>query len=107
MEADPTDTAGSLEFRVLGDVEVVVNGRPLALGGRKSRELLAFLLLHGNETVSQTRIVEALWGDDAPLTVEASLRREIQAGDEETRRFMRVLHEDVIARIAAIGESRP
>ncbi len=74
MEADPTDTAGSLEFRVLGDVEVVVNGRPLALGGRKSRELLAFLLLHGNETVSQTRIVEALWGDDAPLTVEASLR---------------------------------
>jgi hypothetical protein len=38
--------------------------------------------------------------------VEVSLRREIQAGDEETRRFMRVLHEDVIARIAAIGEGR-
>ena len=30
------------------------------------------------------------------------LRAEIRAGDEETRRFMRVLHEDVIARIAAI-----
>jgi hypothetical protein len=38
--------------------------------------------------------------------VEASPRREIQAGDEETRRFMRVLHEDVIARIAAISEGR-
>jgi hypothetical protein len=38
--------------------------------------------------------------------VEANLRREIQAGDEETRRFMRVLHEEVISRIAAIGEGR-
>ena len=28
----------------------------------------------------------------------------IAEGDEETRRYMRVLHEDVIARIAMIGE---
>ena len=35
-----------------------------------------------------------------------SLRAEIREGDEETRRFMRVLHEDVIARIAALGEAR-
>jgi hypothetical protein len=32
------------------------------------------------------------------------MRAEIRAGDEEMRRFMRGLHEDVIARIAAIGE---
>lgn len=37
-------------------------------------------------------------------TTEASLREAIQAGDEETRRLMRVLHEDVIERIARIGE---
>ncbi|MEQ1759436.1 MAG: hypothetical protein ABL986_14035 [Vicinamibacterales bacterium] len=44
----------------------------------------------------------------------ASLRADMQAigarvdaGDEETRRYMRVLHEDVISRIAAIGEGRP
>jgi hypothetical protein len=36
----------------------------------------------------------------------SALRMEIRTGDEETRRFMRVLHEDVISRIAAIGESR-
>jgi predicted nuclease with TOPRIM domain len=36
--------------------------------------------------------------------VRGELRAEIRAGDEETRRFMRVLHEEVIARIAAIGE---
>lgn len=35
-----------------------------------------------------------------------SLRAEIRQGDEETRRFVRVLHEDVIARIAALGEAR-
>ena len=33
------------------------------------------------------------------------LRAEIRAGDEETRRFMRVLHEEVIARIATIQEA--
>jgi hypothetical protein len=34
----------------------------------------------------------------------AAVRQEIRQGDEETRRFMRVLHEDVIARIAALGD---
>jgi hypothetical protein len=34
------------------------------------------------------------------------LRGEIKAGDEETRRLMRVLHEEVIARIALLGEGR-
>ena len=29
-----------------------------------------------------------------------------QAGDEETRRFMRVLHEEVLERISRIGEGR-
>jgi hypothetical protein len=36
----------------------------------------------------------------------AGIRAEIRQGDEETRRYMRVLHEDVIARIAALGEAR-
>ena len=31
------------------------------------------------------------------------LRAEIRAGDAETRRFMRVLHEEVLSRIAAIS----
>ena len=74
METSTTERAGSVEFRVLGNVEVVTDGMPLALEGRKSRELLAFLLLHANEPVPAGRIVEALWGDDAPLTVDASLR---------------------------------
>ena len=35
-----------------------------------------------------------------------ALRKEVQEGDAETRRQMRVLHEDVIARLALIHEHR-
>jgi hypothetical protein len=35
-----------------------------------------------------------------------ALRAEIRAGDEETLRYMRVLHEDVITRIATLGDGR-
>ena len=38
--------------------------------------------------------------------VRQELRAEIRQGDEETRRYMRVLHEEVIARIAALGDAR-
>lgn len=38
--------------------------------------------------------------------LKSELRAEIRAGDEETRRYMRVLHEEVISRIATIGEGR-
>ena len=36
----------------------------------------------------------------------SSLRQEISARDEETRRYMRMLHEDVIARLAIIQEGQ-
>jgi hypothetical protein len=38
-------------------------------------------------------------GDDE---TRRTLREEIRAGDEETRTLMRVLHEDLVARIALI-----
>ena len=37
----------------------------------------------------------------------SATRQEIVAGDEETRRFMRVLYEDLVARIATIGSATP
>ena len=36
----------------------------------------------------------------------AAVREEIRAGDEETRRQMRILHEEVISRIALLAEGR-
>ena len=48
---------------------------------------------------SATR-AQARAGDER---VVLTLRQEIRDGDEETRRFMRILHEEVIQRIQLLG----
>jgi hypothetical protein len=40
-------------------------------------------------------------GDESVIM---TLREEIRSGDEETRRYMRVLHEDLVGRIATLKE---
>ena len=55
-----------MEFRVLGPLEAVDDGVPLALGGPKQRSVLAMLVLDANRVVSTDRLVDGLWGD-APL----------------------------------------
>ena len=55
-----------IEFRILGPLEVVDDGRPLALGGGRQRALLALLLTRANEVVSTDRLVDELWGADPP-----------------------------------------
>jgi DNA-binding SARP family transcriptional activator len=57
-----------VEFRVLGPLEVLDDGRPLDLGAPRQRALLAFLLLHANEVVSTDRLAEALWPEEIPRT---------------------------------------
>ncbi len=51
----------AMEFRVLGPLEVLSEGRLLDLGGAKQRALLAMLLLDANSVVSTSRLIEALW----------------------------------------------
>jgi YVTN family beta-propeller protein len=55
-----------VEFRILGALEVVEQGRPLELGGPKQRALLAVLLLSRGEVVSTDRLIDELWGEQAP-----------------------------------------
>ncbi|HEV8623000.1 MAG TPA: BTAD domain-containing putative transcriptional regulator [Acidimicrobiia bacterium] len=54
-----------MEFRILGPVEVVHEGRSLPLGGSRERAVLALLLLSANRVVSAERLAADLW-DDAP-----------------------------------------
>ena len=68
------DGARDTEFRLLGPVEAMVGGRPVAIGGTKQRALLAALLLDANEVVSTGRLTEALWGEDAPASAVKSLQ---------------------------------
>jgi DNA-binding SARP family transcriptional activator/ABC-type branched-subunit amino acid transport system substrate-binding protein/streptogramin lyase len=57
-----------VEFRILGPLEVRESHREVALGRGKQRALLALLLLHRDQTISTDRIVDELWGEQAPPT---------------------------------------
>src|ERR671936_1898993 len=63
-----------MEFRVLGPLEVVHDGRVVPLDRRRLRALLAFLLLHANELVSSDRLIDEVWGPEPPKTAGASLQ---------------------------------
>jgi DNA-binding SARP family transcriptional activator len=63
-----------MEFRLLGPLEVSDRGQHVALGGQKQRSLLALLLLHANEVVSRDRLVDELWGGEAPLTASKAVQ---------------------------------
>ena len=64
----------SLDFRLLGPLEVREGDVSLALGGRKQRTLLAILLLHANEVVSSDTLIHGLWGEHAPKTAGTALQ---------------------------------
>lgn len=57
-----------IDFRVLGPVEVVEEDHPLVLGGPQQRALLAVLLVHRGEPVSSDRLMDELWGEQAPAS---------------------------------------
>ena len=68
-----------MEFRILGPLEVMSAERPMQLGGRKPRALLAELLIHANEVVSADRLIEDLWAadppEDAPNALQTTVKR--------------------------------
>src|SRR6266849_2871272 len=63
-----------MECRILGSLEVAVDGRPLPLGGPGQRALLALLLLHANEVVSSDRLLDELWVDGPPASGATALQ---------------------------------
>jgi YVTN family beta-propeller protein len=63
----------NVEFRILGPLEAVVDGRPVPLGGPKQRSLLALLLVRAGNVVSADQLIDEIWGADAPPTVRAGL----------------------------------
>jgi WD40 repeat protein/DNA-binding SARP family transcriptional activator len=56
--------ASSVEFRVLGPVAAVRNGEPIPIGGARQRALLAALIIHANQVVSQSRLIDELFGEE-------------------------------------------
>jgi predicted ATPase/DNA-binding SARP family transcriptional activator len=62
------------EYRVLGPLEALVDGRAVRLGAPKQRALLAKLLLARGSVVSRDQLVDAIWGDEPPESAAASLQ---------------------------------
>jgi DNA-binding SARP family transcriptional activator len=63
-----------VEFRILGPLEVVDDGREVPLGGTRQRALLAILLTRANEVVSTDRLIDDLWGDAPPKTAANTIQ---------------------------------
>lgn len=63
-----------MEFRLLGPLEVFFEGRPLALGAKKQRALLALLLLRANRVVPTHALIDGLWGEAPPATAQKALQ---------------------------------
>jgi predicted ATPase/DNA-binding SARP family transcriptional activator len=63
-----------LEFRVLGPVRAVRDGRELALGGPRRRAVLALLLVAGGRVVPAERLAEDLWAGSPPPGAAGTLR---------------------------------
>src|SRR5262245_15045227 len=103
-------------------MEVRAGGRPLPLPARKQRALLALLLLEANRVVGRERLIDRLWGEEAPETAVktvqvyvSQLRKLLPAGMLVTRPPGYVLEVDPDAvdvhrferLVAAAHESEP
>jgi DNA-binding SARP family transcriptional activator len=80
------------EYRILGPIEALVDGRPVDLAGPRPRAVLALLLTRANAVVPVDRLIDELWGEAAPATAPnvvqgyvSSLRRALGRDAIETR----------------------
>ncbi len=62
------------EFRILGPLEVVVDGAAVELGPPKQQALLALLLLNANAVVPRERAIDLMWGEDPPTAAVNALQ---------------------------------
>ena len=76
-----------VEFRLLGPLEVVREGEPVAIRGTRQRALLASLLLSAGRPVTADVLVRSVWGSDAGAAsvhglheVVSQLRRTLAEG---------------------------
>ncbi|SEF21303.1 DNA-binding transcriptional activator of the SARP family [Amycolatopsis pretoriensis] len=63
-----------VRFHLLGPLTVTAGGRPVPLGGRKQRVLLAHLLLNANRTVAPGQLVDTIWPGEPPTSATANLQ---------------------------------
>ena len=95
-----------LEIRVLGPVEIAWNGRPVDIGGVKSRALVARLLIDRGLVVSVDRLVDSLSGDHEGTGAEIALRSTISRVRKRLREAG-VLGSPIVTRARATSWTSP
>jgi DNA-binding SARP family transcriptional activator/tetratricopeptide (TPR) repeat protein len=83
-----------MRVRVLGELEVTVDGERLDLGGPKPRDLLGLMVAAEGRPVPVASLIDQIWGDRPPGRVEASLQSYVA-------RLRRTLEPERDARAAA------
>jgi DNA-binding SARP family transcriptional activator len=74
MVAEPS----RLELKLVGPVDIQVDGRPLAVDTKKAVALLAYLAVSGQEQ-SRDHLADLLWPETDPERARATLRRTLSA----------------------------
>jgi DNA-binding SARP family transcriptional activator len=72
-----------MQVRILGPLQVVVDGRSVPLGGPRQQVVFASLALEANHVVGIDRLVDAVWEDPPPTA-----RRQIQISVSTLRRAL-------------------
>ncbi len=81
----------TVEFRLLGDVELRVDGQRLDIGHARQRCVLAVLLADVNRAIPADQIIDRVWADQTPhrarnaLAAYLSRLRQLLAGVDEVR----------------------
>jgi DNA-binding SARP family transcriptional activator len=79
-----------MEFRILGPLEIVVDGRPIPAPAPRLRTLLAVLLLRPHRVVSVDELIDRLWTDDTqPANPAAAIHTYV-------RRLREIVGSDVL-----------
>src|SRR5258708_31384264 len=68
-----------MPFSMLGPLDVVIGTKPLDLASGRQRVILAMLLLHAGRMVPLTRLVDALWDDNPPVTAKGQVQTCVSA----------------------------
>ncbi|MFJ7326467.1 BTAD domain-containing putative transcriptional regulator [Streptomyces cyaneofuscatus] len=85
-----------MEFRILGPLELSNKGAPLKVAGSKRQAVLGALLLADGSAVNIDRLIEAVWGTEAPTTAAKQIRNAISD--------LRRLHAELGERIGLVGD---
>lgn len=64
----------TLEFRILGPLEIRSHHKIVPIGGQRRRVVLLMLLLEPGRIITVDRLIEAIWDGDPPKTAETQVQ---------------------------------